>query len=227
MSSYALEVQNLHSHFQMKPFFQGVSFQLERGKIHDLKGKNGSGKSTLLSLLQGNISHSCQGELIINQQTFKLPTNCLKQHIALVNQRFDTMIADQFTFDENLQFALLPTCPSPFSFLHQAHPLPQFIDHFGINRSIPARYLSGGQRQILALCMILQRQPSLLFLDEPTATLDPENARLVFDFLRELARDQKMTILVISHDRELVDEYIDGARLDLIINNQGIRTIHH
>src|SRR5262245_40007751 len=116
----ALQISNLTFRFQTQstPFFQDVQFQLEMGKIHRLKGKNGSGKSTLFHILQGDVegNYVCEGNLRIEDQAYSLHALTrikpqLQQSIALVNQRYDSMIADQFTFDDNLKFAYIPYQP--------------------------------------------------------------------------------------------------------------------
>ena len=71
---------------------------------------------------------------------------------------------------------------------------------------------SGGQRQILSLMMVLQREFDVLLLDEPTATLDEQNARMVFDFLHTLAEAQ-ITLLVVCHDPELLEHSIYSASI--------------
>lgn len=197
------------------PLFHKLTFQLEKGKIHRLKGKNGSGKSTLFGILQGDIppGATLSGTLKI-AGTLHSETN-LKNAIACVTQRFDSMLSDQFSFEENLRSALLPAFPLPWKPLPKPQPLPAFLSRFDINPTKPVYLLSGGQRQILSLLMILQRQPALLLLDEPTAALDAVNARLVFDFLRELASQLSVTALVVCHDEELAISYCDGITLNM------------
>lgn len=227
MSAYALEFALDYYYFDQAstPFFENLSFKLEPGKLHNLKGKNGSGKSTLFSLLKGSRQerNRCQGYLTVHQKTYSLNQACSCPNIALVNQRFDSMIADQFTFLDNLKFASFSPYPS-FNFIRKPLKLASFLDQFNIPFSVPVHLLSGGQRQILAFSMVLQKNPSILLLDEPTATLDPINARLTFQFLQHLAQKEKLTILMISHDSELVGEFCDGLQLELTITSSGLRT---
>ncbi len=213
------------------PFFENLTFQLEKGKFHSLKGKNGSGKSTLFSLLRGDVQgQHCEGSITLHGNTYDLshPQTAvkIKKHMSLVNQRYDAMIADQFSFADNLQFACMADYPSLFKSLNRSKPLPDFLELFKINVDTPAYLLSGGQRQILALSMILQKHPSILLLDEPTATLDPANARLVFEFLHSLTKSQQLTLLIISHDPELVEEFCDGSHLEVIVGQEGKRVLY-
>jgi ABC-type multidrug transport system ATPase subunit len=193
-------------------FFKDITFNLEQGKIHALHGKNGTGKTVLLNILSRKLPQEAilQGEIIGGEKSF------------LVNQRFDQMIADQFSFEENLKFACMNRFPGLFSGLRQPNAYADFLEKFHIDVSLPAYKLSGGQRQILALLMMLQRPTTLLLLDEPTATLDEQNAIMVFEFLKTLSQ-RDMTLLVVCHDRELVNRYTTGQHLHLEIDSSGTR----
>lgn len=201
-------------HINAPYFFKNLSFQLEKGKIHALHGKNGMGKSVLLNLLSGKIPpHG------VMEGTIRGIKNSI-----LVNQRFDQMIADQFTFQENLQFSCMNRFPHPFLGLNAPVFYPDFLEQFHIDVSKPVSKLSGGQRQILALLMVMQQKRDVFLLDEPTATLDEQNATIVFDFLESLTA-QNLTILVVCHDRELVNRYVDGVHLELELRPEGLRTL--
>ena len=114
--------------------------------------------------------------------------------------------------------------PHPFSRLKQPHFYPDFLKQFHIDVSKPASKLLEGQRQILALLIVLQRERNFLLLDEPTATLDEQNAMIVFEFLKTLTI-QNVTILVVCHDRELVNRYANGQHLQLEIGIDGVRKL--
>lgn len=207
-----MEVQDLsYRHHRHAPYlFHNQSFCLEPGKLHALHGKNGTGKSILLHLLSGEIP--ADGIL---EGGFSN-----KGSIILVNQKFDQMIADQFSFDENLQFACMGRRPSLFSRLQAPNLFFEALDRFQIDRHIPVQRLSGGQRQILSLLMVLQKKVDILLLDEPTATLDEENAELVFAFLHVLIKSG-MTILVVCHDRELISRHVTGKEILLKKSVEG------
>ena len=192
-------------------FFKDVSFQLERGKLHALHGKNGSGKTVLLNLL-GNkkpFGTILTGEISGGGA------------VCLVNQKFDEMICDTFTFYENLQFAKLGHYPKLFSTLKT--PLIEFSQKIRIDPAQPAHTLSGGQRQILALLMVLQKPHNTLLLDEPTAALDEEGAKMVFDFLQTAAKERDLSILAVCHDRELIEAHATGRHLHLTVQPNGLR----
>ncbi len=105
-----------------------------------------------------------------------------------------------------LNFALLPHCPS-LSFFKKSHLLPKIVEKFSIPLEKEIRYLSGGQRQMLALFMMLQRSINLLLLDEPVAVLDDHNSQAIMKVLIELLEARQVSILCILHDHMLVEKY--------------------
>lgn len=204
-----------YMHHKTAPyFFRNFSFQLAPGKIHALHGKNGIGKTILFNLLHRKIPPQAviEGEIKGGENTI------------LVNQRFDQMIADQFSFQDNLRFACMGVFPSFFSHLGSPKFYPDFLDKFYIDISKPVYKLSGGQRQILALLMALQRKKNILLLDEPTATLDEQNAMIVFEFLKTLTKEN-VTLFVVCHDRELMNHYTDGQHFHLEMDSSGERRL--
>lgn len=94
------------------------------------------------------------------------------------------------------------------------------VDRFHIDRKKPVHLLSGGQRQILALLMVLQTPIDYLLLDEPTATLDEENAEMVFEFLQGLTQEG-LTIFVVCHDKDLVERFLTGQSLHIAKTQLG------
>ena len=211
-----MQIINLnYQHVKSTPyFFKNLSFELEKGHIHALHGKNGMGKTVLLNLLCGKAPPESviNGEIIGSCKTM------------LVNQRFDKMIVEQFTFEENLKFALLKRFPNPFAKLKTPNLHLDILEKFNITPTMPVSRLSGGQRQILSLLMVLLKKVDILLLDEPTATLDEENAKMVFEFLSALT-EQKVTLLIVCHDRELLNQHVTGKHLQLIKSPCGLRNL--
>ena len=207
-----MQVQNLsYRHRKNAPYlFCNLNFSLESGKLHALHGKNGTGKSVLLHLLSGDV----HPEGVVDGEIHR------KGKAALVNQKFDQMIADQFSFDENLKLACMRRLPSLFTSLKKPDIAFEALERFQIDRTIPVCRLSGGQRQILSILMALQKRVDYLLLDEPTATMDEENAALVFDFLSLLV-ENGLTILAVCHDRELISRYVTGSDMILTKTDRG------
>jgi ABC-type lipoprotein export system ATPase subunit len=234
-SKYALSVDNLSFKFDRKNpyFFKDISLNFTPHTIHFIQGKNGSGKSTLFRILRGyvhqdehiNATFYLHGKKYVIDDPEMIDKKLTSQ-IKMVHQNFDLMIADQFTFRQNLRLAKLPEHPH-FAPLPEHQPLPALVKRFGIDYDHqPAYLLSGGQRQILTILMALQKPTTILLLDEPTAALDQKNASIVMAFLKELLASTSLTILIICHDKELVDQYATDHYFEINVDEKtNIRSI--
>jgi len=228
MARTALSIEHLSFKFHRRSpfFFHDLSFTLDENKLHFVQGKNGSGKTTLFRILRGNTSKDefVSGVFHIYDQVYSASDNHpldkeFTNKIKMVPQKFDLMIADQFTFTENLRLANMPEYPT-IAQLPPHQPLPDLIKRFGIDYSKPSQLLSGGQRQILAILMALQKPTTILLLDEPTAALDEKNATMVMEFLSELIRSIAITIVVICHDKDLVFRYASDSFFEIEVDEQ-------
>lgn len=210
-------------------FFRNLTIDFTPNKIHFIQGDNGVGKSTFFNILQGTTSKDAFLEASLQLDSTTLTTqahgmpSAFTQQVHTVQQNYDSMIANQFTFMENLQLANLPRYPN-------VQPLPQVtlfdvIKTLEIDPHKPAYLLSGGQRQLLAILMAVQKTTKLLLLDEPTATLDKKNADLIMQCLFKLAQQLKMTMLIICHDKELVKQYAQGTSCIMRQVEDGTRVI--
>ena len=213
-------------------FFHQLSVSFPAQKIHFIRGQNGAGKSTLFKILQGRLE---QKEMITGSiELYGVRHNFVNAQVAsfvdqikLVQQKFDLMLADRFSFIENLRCANMGMHPN-LTRLPDHQPLPEFIARFGINSDVPVKMLSGGQRQMLAILMALQKPTKVLLLDEPTAALDEQNAKMVIQFLHELVKATDITVLIICHDREIVETYATEGYYEMIINNKShLRSLEH
>jgi len=225
----AFTIENLNFAFDKNspPFFKELSIEFEEKKIHFIRGANGSGKSTLFRIFQGKIDQSevVSGKIQFNKQKYKF--NHLKQsvkrnslnRIKMVQQKFDLMLADQLSFAQNLKLANILTYPS-LRGLPNHQKLPTFVARFKIDINKPVYLLSGGQRQILAILMALQKPARILLLDEPTAALDDQNSKMVMEFLLNLVSSTNLTVLIICHDKELVNLYAPEGNFEMAIDEK-------
>ncbi len=212
------------------PFFTGVSFALEPGKVHALRGKNGVGKSTLFRLLQGVVHRDelVSGTAQVHGTVYTLSSATERAAygglVKTVVQDVRQMIAPEYTVQENIQLAALPKHPGLYGL-----PIVEFpgklAEQLYTFYHTPAGNLSGGQRALLALGMIVQHNASVLLLDEPTAALDPINAQLVMEYVQQLARNLNLVVLFISHDEELITTYTTGTTIFITMHANGTREI--
>jgi ABC-type lipoprotein export system ATPase subunit len=230
-STKGLYIRNMHFTFLpgLSPFFNGVSVQFMPGVITFVKGKNGSGKTTLFRILHGDINNleQFQATFELDGQEYKVINNKVAPEytgqVQQVVQNINSMLADQLTVEQNLQMAQLTRVPSLRS-LPKLSELPMILRDLGIKRHDYVAQLSGGQRQILAIAMMLQKPTRVLLLDEPTAALDTKNADLVMKAIQEIAHKQQLVVLVISHDKELVEQYARHEYTEIHVADNGTRS---
>jgi len=223
-----IKLQNVTFSFseQSKKFFDDLNIEFFEHTLNFIQGKNGVGKSTLLQVLSGEISkeHNLQGQLQIGMDIYDLSqTQKIAQLVARVPQNFNEILVEAYSFVENLQFAQMSRYPTLFQ-LPVKKQLPSLIKKYGIDNNRPVSLLSGGQRQILSILMVLERSPKVLLLDEPTAALDEENANIVMNFLQDLCMHQDLTVIAIVHNHELVAKYAPQGYFELV-NERTKRTI--
>lgn len=204
-----LEVRNVVKEFRsgdqlLKPV-NGVSLTLAQGSFASIVGKSGSGKSTLLSIL-GALDKATSGDVLVdNVNISTLPDGKLtayrRDDIGFVFQQYNLM--PNLTAKENvmlpMEFAKVPKAEraARAAELLNTVELPPEVHDRKANR------LSGGMQQRVSIARALANRPKLVLADEPTGNLDEATGDLIIELLRDLARKQDTTILVVTHDRTL------------------------
>jgi len=215
---------------QQNYFFHTINITFESGNTYFIQGKNGVGKSTLFSILQGTAPRNALlvGTVVYDNKECIMRNNCIDQqlssHVKTVVQNVNTMIVDAMTVEENLKLASLPMHPrcKPLSSIIA---LPAIMHEFTIDPLMNVEQLSGGQKQILAIMMALQKPTQILLLDEPTAALDEKNTHMVIQFLNTLAQKMDLIIIIITHDKELTQTYAQNRTIIIKKDIHETRTI--
>jgi ABC-2 type transport system ATP-binding protein len=213
MSQFAITARNLSRHFGELKAIDHLDLEVERGKIYGFLGPNGCGKTTAIRLLTGLLKPT-SGEVEVLGLSLPGEAEALRNQIGYMTQKFS--LYDDLTVKENLQFLAKIYGLNKHQ---QAQRIKQLLSIFELEQKTTqlAGSMSGGQRQRLALAGATIHQPKLLFLDEPTSAVDPENRREFWEQLFDL-RDQGTTILVSTH-------YMDEAERchKLAILENGIK----
>ena len=207
MSTALIELRAAGVRFGALSALSGVDFDLRAGERVALVGANGSGKTTLLRLLHGQLAHSGQRQVTVDSAGHE-PAQ------AMVFQRPFLM---RLSVWNNLKVALwLAGVPRG----ERDARARQALERVGLadQRERPARVLSGGQQQRLALARAWAAQPRVLFLDEPTASLDPGAKREVEQLIAGFALEG-MALVMSTHNlgqaKRLATRvvYLEGGRL--------------
>jgi ABC-2 type transport system ATP-binding protein len=207
----AIHARGLSKNFGAVRAVQDLDMDVPRAKIFGFLGPNGSGKSTTIRMLCGLLTPSA-GEISVLGHEIPREAEALRMKVGYMTQRFS--LYEDLSGRENLDFiANVYTLART----RRKRRIAEVSEQFELGAFLQRRAgtLSGGQRQRLALAAATLHEPELLFLDEPTSAVDPENRRAFWESLFDLT-DGGTTILVSTH-------YMDEAERchALVILDQG------
>jgi ABC-2 type transport system ATP-binding protein len=210
----SIEVQSLSKTFGRFTAVDHISFRVKKGEIFGFLGPNGAGKSTTIRMLCG-IIRPTSGEGSVGGFSITAQADEIKKIIGYMSQRF-TLYQD-LTVEENIDFHGGIHGLSPSSAKERKGWVLRMAGLEGREHSL-TRELSGGWKQRLSLgCAILHR-PQILFLDEPTASVDPVSRRDFWDLIYQLS-EEGTTVFVTSH---YMDEVERCHRLAIIYSGKII-----
>jgi ABC-2 type transport system ATP-binding protein len=199
----SIKVQNLVKRYPKATFnaVDDISFSVRRGEIFGLLGPNGAGKTTTIGVLTTNIRPTSGAARIMGIDVVADPMS-VKQRIAVVPQ--------QSNLDRSLRAREILTFHASYHGVPRAERKARadtLLDEFGLGdrgKDKVTRY-SGGMAQRLMLARALMHLPDVLFLDEPTNSLDPQSRLFLWDRIRSL-NEQGTTVLLTTHDMEEADQ---------------------
>ncbi|MDP1588440.1 MAG: ABC transporter ATP-binding protein [Prosthecobacter sp.] len=178
---------------------RGVDFRIEQGEFVAIIGSSGCGKTTLLQML-GALDKPSTGSLHYRGSSLPNladPSVYRAREIGFIFQSFHLL--PTFTALENIQIPMLESDLPASERRGRALKLLKSVGMEHRAKHFPSK-LSGGERQRVAIARSLANGPSVLLADEPTGNLDSENARIILDLLVQLHEEQKMTLVLVTHD---------------------------
>jgi ABC-2 type transport system ATP-binding protein len=178
----------------------GLDLEVLRGECFGLLGPNGAGKTTTIEILEGLLLPTSGLVEVLGQQWGRSDNRALRQQLGVTLQ--ETKLSEKLTVRETVVLFR--------SFYERGLDADSVVGLVGLTEKASAYVgkLSGGQRQRLAVATALVGDPHLLFLDEPTAGLDPQSRRQLWDILRDL-RAQGRTILLTTHYMDEAEKLCD------------------
>jgi ABC-2 type transport system ATP-binding protein len=203
MANPILQVENLVKRYGDLEAVRGVSFSVEEGEVFGLLGPNGAGKTSTIEVLEGLRVADGGRVSVCGFDPVRNPTE-LKREIGAALQ--STSLPDKLKVTEALRLFS--------SFYNRGRQPEELLKRFGLEEKRNAFYsqLSGGQKQRLALALALVNDPKVLFLDEPTAGLDPQVRREIYDIVEELKHEKK-TIVLTTHYIEEAERLCDRVAI--------------
>jgi len=192
--NYLVEVKKLKKNYSLKEAVKEISFNIKEDEILGLLGPNGSGKTTTIGMLLGLLKPS-SGEIKIDQMNFEKNRIDILSKINFISPYIE--LPKKLTVKQNL---------TVYGKLYNIKNLNERIEYLAEKLrleellNIITGELSSGQKNRVSLAKALINKPKVLFLDEPTASLDPEIGDFVRNFIETYKKENKVSILLASHN---------------------------
>ena len=223
-----LQVKNIHKSFDSVQAVKNISFEIKKNNTMGLLGPNGCGKTTTIGMMLGLITPS-SGEIFINGITLE-PKNRIEL-LSLMNFASPYIeLPKKLTVKQNLEV---------YARLYGVKEIElrtnEMIEDLNLQSFLNKKTgeLSSGQKNRVALAKSLINKPRLLFLDEPTASLDPDVGDFVREYIEKYKKKNDLTILLASHNMKEVErlcdeiimmkngEIVDNGTCDELIKKHG------
>ena len=203
----AIEMKGVWFSYDRSPILEDVSFAVKQGDFLGMIGPNGGGKTTLLELLLGILKPDRGTIRVLGEAPHQA-----RRRVGYVPQNTDFNNTFPISVIDVALMGRLAGSHMGKPFSPRDRPMvEEALKKVGMwdKRREPIGKLSGGQRQRVLIARALVTEPEILFLDEPTAKVDPEFESNIYDFLKELNRNA--TIVTITHDVGVISRYVKSV----------------
>jgi len=207
-----LRTEKLRKYFGVVSAADNVDLRIEEGVLTSIIGPNGAGKTTLINLLTGNILPDSGKVFFYDEEITHLPIH--KRVKKGICRSFQIMnIFPKLSVFENLQipvFSLLNRSLSFFKSIHSHKDVNERVEKLLVElgmtskKDLPSGTLSHGDQRLLEIGLAMASEPKLLFLDEPTAGMNPVERVKVLENIRRLSREKQSTFVIVEHDMDIV-----------------------
>ena len=207
-----LRTEKLRKYFGVVSAADDIHLQIEEGVLTSIIGPNGAGKTTLINLLTGNILADSGKVFFCNEDITHLPIH--KRVKKGICRSFQIMnIFPKLSVFENLQIPVFSLLNRSLSFFKPVRSYPdvnerveKLLVELGMTskKDLPAGTLSHGDQRLLEIGLAMASEPKLLFLDEPTAGMNPVERVKVLENIRRLSHEKQSTFVIVEHDMDIV-----------------------
>ena len=201
--NYLVEVKNLKKNYSLKEAVKGISFNIRENEILGLLGPNGCGKTTTIGMLLGLLKPTT-GQIKIDNMDFEKNRIEILSKINFISPYIE--LPKKLTVKQNLivygKLYNIENLEQRIQYLTEKLRLEELLNRI-------TGELSSGQKNRVSLAKALINDPTVLLLDEPTASLDPETGDFVRSFLEDYKKERKISVLLASHNMEEVKRLCD------------------
>jgi ABC-2 type transport system ATP-binding protein len=205
----AIVVKNLTKRFGSFTAVDSISFEVKEGELFGLLGPNGAGKTTTINMLS-TLMHTTSGEAVVAGHNVKTETDGVRQSIGIVFQ--EPALDGKLTGKENLEFHSMMYGLSNEQMKKKVAEVLALVDLTDKADNVVEKY-SGGMKRRLEIARGLIQEPKVLFLDEPTLGLDAQTRRHIWDYIKKLNHEKKVSIILTTHYMEEADYLCDRVAI--------------
>ncbi|WP_311375916.1 ABC transporter ATP-binding protein [Anaerococcus lactolyticus] len=212
-----IKIENLTFSYERENILENLSLEIDKGEIISILGPNGAGKSTLAKLMCGFLRPDSGKIILTGKDSKDLSIKEIADKVGFILQNPNAMISKTMIFDE-VAFGLRVRGVAEDVIEKKVHDALEICGLYSF-RKWPISALSYGQRRRVTIASILVLDPEVIIMDEPTAGQDFHHYTKMMEFIRKINKEYDLTILMISHDMHLIEEYTDRA---LVIGDKKI-----
>ena len=204
-----IEFKNVEKYYGDFHALKDINLEVDAGETVVLIGPSGSGKSTLIRTING-LEAIQKGDLIVNDQDLADPDtdiNRVRKNVGMVFQHFN--LYENKTVIENIMLAPRLVLKRDEAENHKI--AMELLEQVGLvdKAEMMPSTLSGGQKQRIAIARSLAMRPKALLFDEPTPALDPEMVNDVLKIMQEIAQNDAMTLMIVTHEMGFAKQVAD------------------
>lgn len=204
-----IKIENLTFSYERENILENLSLEIDKGEIISILGPNGAGKSTLAKLMCGFLRPDSGKIILAGKDSKDLSIKEIADKVGFILQNPNAMISKTMIFDE-VAFGLRVRGVAEDFIEKKVHDALEICGLYPF-RKWPISALSYGQRRRVTIASILVLDPEVIIMDEPTAGQDFHHYTKMMEFIRKINKEYDLTILMISHDMHLIEEYTDRA----------------